>query len=66
LITISISYNNLATDLHQSFAQLYITITTSTRNGMYESAGTEVGKLQEAEQIHAHCHKGNYVPLNAI
>jgi hypothetical protein len=64
LITISISYNNLATDLHQSFAQLCITITTSTRiftadiqAAWYESAGTEVGKLQEAEQTQAHCHK---------
>jgi hypothetical protein len=32
----------------------------------YESAGTEVGKLQAAQQIQAQCHKGNYVPLNAI
>jgi hypothetical protein len=57
-ITISTSYNNLATDLHQRFAHLYDTITTSTRivtadiqTTWYESAGTEVGKLQEAEQI---------------
>jgi len=55
--------------MHQSLAHLCITIATFTRivttdiqTTWYESAGTEVGKLQDAEQIQAPCHKGNYVP----